>query len=104
MMYNHERKALCFGSEQTYVNENKTLILTFVMEHCPYKLAKYLLDAFVKRTEMLKVLWIVLVPRRLNIYVNVNVAVNYIQIKSHLIKLAGISYFGFIPCRTFSGN
>ncbi len=56
LMYKHERKTLCLESGQTYVNQNKTLILKFFMEHCPHKLAKYLLNAFMKRTEMLKVL------------------------------------------------
>ncbi len=30
MMYNHERKTLCLGSEQTYVNQDKTRILNFL--------------------------------------------------------------------------
>ncbi len=49
-------KTLCLGSEQTYVNQDKTLILKFVMVHFPHKLAKYPLNAFMKRTEMLKAL------------------------------------------------
>ncbi len=57
MMYNHERNTLCLGTEETYVNQDKTLILKSVMEHCPQKLAKYLSNAFMKRTEMLKVLY-----------------------------------------------
>ncbi len=55
-MYEHERKTLCLGSEHTYVNQDKTLILKFVMEYCPHKLAKHLLNAFMKRAEILKVL------------------------------------------------
>ncbi len=33
MMYNHERNTLCLGTEETYVNQDKTLILKFIMEH-----------------------------------------------------------------------
>ncbi len=57
MTYNQERKILCLGTEETYVSQDKTLVPTFVMEHCPQKLAKYLLNALMKRTEMLKVLY-----------------------------------------------
>ncbi len=51
MMYNHERNTLCLGTEETYVNQDNTLIFKSVMEHCPQKLAKYVLwNAFMKRT------------------------------------------------------
>ncbi len=56
IMYNQGRNTLCLGTEETYVNQDKTLILKFVMEHCPQELAKYLLNAFMKHTEMLKML------------------------------------------------
>ncbi len=59
---------LGLGIGKAFVNQDKTLIRKFVMEHCPQKLAKYLLNAFMKRTEMLKVLQRMLVPRRLNVY------------------------------------
>ncbi len=56
MMYNVEKKTLCIGIWKTFVNQDKTLILKFLVEHCPQKLAKYLLNAIMKHTEMLKVL------------------------------------------------
>ena len=50
MMYNQESKSLCLGIGKTFVNQDKTLVLKFVMEHCPQKLAKLSLECIIYET------------------------------------------------------